>query len=261
MNQNQIKEAAVLLLDATRKGQERDRISSLYPDFSLSESYQVQREGMRLREKAGARWIGWKMGLTSEAKRKQMNLDSPIFGYLHDVGQMNANALSLKGLIHPKLEPEIGFRMKKELKGKVSFEEAFSAIQSVAAACEVIDSRYIGFKYFSLPDVVADNCSASHYVWGEEITDFKNIALDKVKMSFYCQGQLAHEALAGEISGHPVHSIMQLAELLAQENLSIPAGALVLAGAATPAVAMEPGQSFELKIESFPTLTMTVGTH
>ncbi len=254
MQSEQIKEAAQFLLAATNEAKEVDRISSRYPQLTLGDAYKIQHEGMKIRESQGAKWVGWKMGLTSEAKRKQMNLDSAIFGYLHDKGAVHSKTLNLKGLIHPKIEPEIGFRIRSELKGKVSFEQALNAIGGICAAMEIIDSRFIGFKYFSLPDVVADNCSAAQYIWGEELSDFKNLQMDQLKMSLLVNGIVVQEAFASEISGHPVHSLMQLSELLAIEGLSVPAGCIVLAGAATPAVALEPGQTIELRVDSLPTL-------
>ena len=258
LNADQIRNAAQLLFDATRAGLERDRLSALYPDMNVADAYAIQREGRGMRESQGAKLLGWKMGLTSIAKRQQMNLDAAIFGYLHDAGLHPGGKLSMKGLIHPKIEPEIGFRLKKPLKGKVSFKEALAAIGSVCAALEVIDSRFRGFKYFSLPDVIADNGSASRYIWGEEVAAFEDLRLDELKMSMYALGQLQQEAYSSEISGHPVHSLMQLSELLHQNGEELAAGSLVLAGAATNAIPLEPGQRIELKIDSLPPLQVDI---
>jgi 2-oxo-3-hexenedioate decarboxylase len=108
-----------------------------------------------------------KMGLTSEAKRKQMNLDSPVYGVLTDRMQVPAGGVfRLRGFIHPKIEPEIAFRTSRELRGKISREEALDACSSAMAAMEILDSRYVDFKYFSLPDVVADNSSSCMFVLG-----------------------------------------------------------------------------------------------
>lgn len=43
---------------------------------------------------------------------------------------------------------------------------AAAAIDGVAVALEIIDSRYAGFE-FRLPDVVADNTSAAAFVVGD----------------------------------------------------------------------------------------------
>ncbi len=258
MNNEEILDAATYLLNATLEAKEVDRISSRFQSFSLEESYKVQRQGMLLRQERGAKFLGWKMGLTSEAKRKQMNLDSAIFGYLHDEGLVSSSSFSFEKLIHPKIEPEIGFRMKKTIQGKISFDEAADAIESVAAACEIIDSRFIGFKYFSLPDVVADNCSASHYVWGPEVKNFDMAKLGELKMELLLNNEVVQSAMASEISDHPLHSVMQLSELLAKEGRRLEAGTIVLAGAATTAVSLEHGQSFELKVDSLPSVKIRI---
>jgi 2-oxo-3-hexenedioate decarboxylase len=250
--------AAELLVAATQNGAARERLTGQFPQMSLDDAYAVQRAGQKMRERMGAELVGWKMGLTSEAKRKQMSLDSAIFGYLHDKGEVSGASLSLQGLIHPKIEPEIGFRMKHDLRGRVSLEEAIAAIGSVCAAFEIIDSRYVGFKYFSLPDVVADNCSAALYKFGPEEAKVSAIALDRLKMELVVNGTVVESALSSEISGHPAQSIVQLAAMLDAHGEGLKAGQLVLAGAATPAFALERGQKIELRVDGLPPAQLVI---
>ncbi|MEZ4949742.1 MAG: hypothetical protein R2784_10195 [Saprospiraceae bacterium] len=58
------------------------------------------------------------------------------------------------------------FLTKKDLPAELTLETAPDYIRSVAAAIEIIDSRYQNFK-FSLEDVIADNCSSSGLVIGD----------------------------------------------------------------------------------------------
>ena len=148
---------------------ERDRISSEKSeakDFTLEDAYRIHDEGVALRVKAGEKIIGYKMGLTSEAKRKQMGLETSIYGTLLSGMWVQNGGFSLQGTIHPKAEPEIAFLTKKELSGEVTVPQVIDACEAVCTAIEIIDSRFIGFKYFSLNDVVADNASSSHLVLG-----------------------------------------------------------------------------------------------
>ena len=65
------------------------------------------------------------------------------------------------------------------LDGTVTPLEAMRALAGMAPAVEVIDSRYRDFR-FSLPDVVADNCSAAAIVvgpWSDPATDVGNLGL------------------------------------------------------------------------------------
>src|ERR1700682_1211796 len=146
-----------------------------YGDFDLETAYRIQEQGVALRLERGEKIVGYKMGLTSAAKRAQMNLGSPIYGVL--TGAMRADGtLRAADGIHPKIEPEIAFITARELRGNISRDEALKACSGVAPAMDVLDSRFVGFKLFSLPDVVADNCSSWRFVLGEP-TKPRDVAL------------------------------------------------------------------------------------
>jgi 2-oxo-3-hexenedioate decarboxylase len=257
MDLNQIKEIARTLHDARLNKRSLPQFSSEIKDFKRSDAYSIQEEGIKLREAAGERVIGLKMGLTSEGKRKQMNLDSPLYGVLTDKMKV-LDTFHMKGSIHPKIEPEIAFHIKKELKGKVTREEVLEACEAVCPALEILDSRYNGFKYFSMEDVISDNSSSSHFILGPKTTDFKNLDLKNLKMVMKVNGEKATEGNSRDISDDPVISVIQLAELLAERNQSIPAGYVVLAGAATAAVSLEPGMTVSLEVEGLQTFSVSI---
>src|SRR5260370_42100440 len=133
--------------------------------FELPLAYQVQARGIALRLQRGEKIVGYKMGLTSAAKRAQMSLEAPIYGVLTDAMQVRGEVRVSDG-VHPKIEPEIAVLTGRALSGRISRDEAPEALRSVTPALEVLDSRFKGFKYFSLPDVVADNCSSWRFPRG-----------------------------------------------------------------------------------------------
>ena len=208
---------AKTLDDGLIAGREIERLTASYPQLSAAEAYSIQDEGIRLRRGRGEKLIGLKMGFTSEAKRKQMNLGAPIYGVLTDRMRVeDGGVFELKGKIHPKIEPEIAFVMKHELKGRVSKDEAAAACGQVCAAMEILDSRFVGFKYFSLPYVVADNCSSSYFVLGRALHDATAIDVGDLRMSMEINGSVVQADSSKAISGHPLNSVVQLCELLAQ---------------------------------------------
>jgi 2-oxo-3-hexenedioate decarboxylase len=250
MEVQQIKDIANTLHGARKTAQSLKQFSASIENFKRNDAYSIQEEGMKLREAEGEKIIGLKMGLTSEGKRKQMNLDAPLYGVLTDTMQVeNEGNYQLKGSIHPKIEPEIAFYLNKELKGSVSREQVLEACEAICPALEILDSRYDGFKYFSMEDVISDNSSSSHYILGPKTVDFKNIDLTNLNMKMKINGSIAQEGNSKAISDDPVVSVIQLAELLAERGQSIPAGSFVLAGAATAAVALEEGMEVCLEVE------------
>ena len=60
------------------------------------------------------------------------------------------------------------------------------------------------------------------------------------------------------ISGDPVVSVIQLCQLLAERGRALPAGSIVLAGAATAAVTLEAGMKIELEIEKLGKLSVSI---
>jgi 2-oxo-3-hexenedioate decarboxylase len=259
MESTHIQKIAQTLHNARLSGHSLPQFSKEITDFKREDAYSIQEVGIKMREIAGERVIGMKMGLTSEGKRKQMNLDAPLYGVLTDKMKIeDGKTFSLNGSIHPKIEPEVAFFIKSELKGKVSREDVLNATEAVCAALEILDSRYEGFKYFSMEDVISDNSSSSHYILGPKFTDFKNIDLKNLNMQMKVDGKTVMEGNSKEISDDPVISVIQLAELLAMRGKSIPAGTFVLAGAATAAVALTPGMVVSLEVESLPHLSVTI---
>ena len=238
-------------LDKARLGRRAStRISAETPGFSLEDAYFVQETGVTLRYARGERLVGLKMGLTSLAKREQMGLESPVYGHLTDAMEVPSEGLvSLSAGIHPKIEPEIAFRVARELSGQVTEEEALNACSGVCAALEIIDSRYEGFKYFSLEDVVADNSSSFMFAIGREHADFRSLDLSKLRMVLKVDGREVDRGTSDAISGNPVRSLVQLAALLAKRGQSIAAGSIVLAGSALAAIPLTPGMMVTLEIE------------
>jgi 2-oxo-3-hexenedioate decarboxylase len=218
-------------------------LTKTHGDFDLGAAYRIQEVGIAKRLSRGEKIVGYKMGLTSAAKRVQMNLGQPIYGVLTDAMRVEGT-LRVGDGVHPKIEPEIAFVTRRELSGRISRAAAFAALQGVAPALEVLDSRFVGFKYFSLPDVVADNCSSWRFVLGlvQAPRDTAGLA-----MRMRVDGRVAQEADSNAISGHPLDSLVQLAELLPHP---LPAGSIVLAGAATVAEPLRPGMEVSLEVES-----------
>lgn len=235
------------------------QISKDHPDMTRNDAYAIQERHLRFREGLEEKLIGFKMGLTSEAKRKQMNLDSPLYGFLTDKMQVkNAGLFSLSGSIHPKIEPEIAFFISKNLKWPVTREDVLESCSGVAACLEIIDSRYTEFKYFSMEDVIADNSSSCRFVLGEWVRDFKNLDLTNLEMKMYVDEELVQSGNSKDISNDPVISVIDLCQMLSERGHVLKAGSVVLAGAATPAVPLKPTMQIELRVPGLNSASVSI---
>ena len=241
---------AKMLHEARLTASPVEQLTASGAKLSRSEAYEIQEKGILLRETEGEKAIGLKMGLTSEAKRKQMNLDAPLYGVLTDKMEIENNgAYSMKGKIHPKAEPEVAFMFTKELNATMTYDEVFSAIKWAAPAIEILDSRYKQFKYFSMEDVISDNSSSAYFIVGEPFKVHSKDDYFNKNLNFFVNGEIAHSGNSNAISDDPLNSILELARLMDARGKKVPASTVILAGAATAAVALEPGMIVSLEID------------
>lgn len=225
-------------------------------ELDVSDAYAVQALSIGRRVARGERVIGVKMGLTSRAKMAQVGVDSVIWGRLTD-GMLLADGapLSLRGYVHPRVEPEIAFLIERPLAGRVTSAQAMAAVGAVAAAAEVIDSRYENFK-FALPDVIADNSSSSGFVVGNWCDP--STPIDNLGITVAVDGRAREVGSSAAILGDPVRSLVEAARMVADAGLQLEPGWIVLAGGATAAVPLVAGSSYRVAVESLGRVGFTV---
>lgn len=231
---------AAQLDQSLRQHKAIERITLKYPDLTLQDAYQICRAGILLRQQRGEKTVGYKMGLTSLVKQKQMQVSTPIFGILTDVMQVeNNHDIDLLNFIQPKTEPEIAFILGKELSGTVTAQEAYAACSGICAALDIIDSRYIDFK-FTLIDVVADNTSAGGFLLGPAQHP-STIDLANLNMNLIINNEIKEQGNSNAILNNPINSLIMLSEMLAEQGYTLKAGDIVLSGASTSAITLQPG--------------------
>ena len=233
------------------------------PELSLTDAYTVQRLLVGHRLERGATRAGMKMGLTSLAKMEQVGVHEPIYAHLtSDMVLSDGGSLSRGSYVHPRAEPEIAFVLARPLEGTVTEAQAVAALAGVCPAIEVIDSRYKDFK-FQLEDVVADNASSCRFVLGAQLTPVSALIdhgadLGNLGMVFEVDGQVKHTGSSAAILEHPLRSLTTLVRMLAERGEGLQAGDVVLAGAATPAVHLQPGQHVKLFVDELGTAELFV---
>ncbi len=243
---SRVLEFAQLLDDAARTATEVDGID---PDgvLTLADAYAVQSASLQHRIDRGERRVGVKMGFTSRAKMIQMGIDDVIWGRLSSGMQVEEGTpIRFSRFVHPRVEPEIAFVLKRPLAGDVTMVEALAAVEAIAPALEIIDSRYRDFK-FSLPEVIAHNASSSGFTigpWCDPHQDFGNLGL-----TLSLDGRVVQVGSTAAILGHPLRSLVAAARLSAAAGEPLQAGWIVMAGGATPAEWIKPGQYVSVEME------------
>lgn len=231
------------LLAAERERREVECFSSRGLGFSLEEGYAYQWEGIERKLAMGDTLVGAKLGLTSKAKQRQMNVDEPGYGWLLASGWLPPEEpVQLDQLIHPRIEPEIVFHLAEDIAGPgVTGRDVLDATAGITCGIEVIDSRYQAFK-FTLADVVADNTSAARYVFGTQMVHPSEIpSLPLLGMLLEVDGDLHATACGAAILGSPADAIAGFANWLGERGRKLEAGWVVMSGGLTDAVALTSG--------------------
>lgn len=211
-----------------------------WPALTLGEAYTAQARLVARRVARGERELGLKLGFTSVAKMRQMGVAELIVGRLTDAMRVpDGGCLSRGALIHPRVEPEVVFRVSRDVDLADPGADLASAVDAVAPALEVIDSRYDGFR-FDLPRVVADNTSAARFVTGAWVP-LAPVALGNLGVALRVDGRVAALGSTSALLGHPMRTLARLQAWGAGLGLRLKAGAVVLAGAATAAVPLPVG--------------------
>ena len=243
--------------DAELNAYEIAKITDDYPEMTYEDAYDIQWKARANKEARGTKIVGMKMGLTSQAKMKQMGVPNPCYGYLADYFAYGDGAeIKIDELIHPKVEAEIAFVLKDDLEGPgCHIGDVLAATDFVMPAVEIIDSRYKDFK-FDLKSVIADNSSSSRYVTGGRMRDIKDLDLKTLGVVMEINGEVVQLGAGAAVLGHPATAIAMLANMMGERGETLKAGSYILSGAITAAMSVKKGDNVTVKFQDLGTLSM-----
>ncbi len=228
------------------------------PELTVDAAYAVQEAVLRRHQAAGATITVAKLGLTSTAKQRQMNVDEPLYGWMTDQMEVGSGqTLMANRFIQPRAEPEVAIRTSRDLSGPaVTGAEVVASTQAVAPALDILDSRFTGYS-FTLADVTADNSSAGACRIGEWMEPTGDLRL--TGCVFEKNGELMATAAGASVMEHPAEAVAWFVRKLHSQGKSLPAGTVVLAGAWTAAVPVEPGDRVAAHFDRVGTVELEIG--
>jgi 2-keto-4-pentenoate hydratase len=245
------------LIGAARRREAILPVSDAYPGLDARTAYLIQDAVVAARVEAGAVVVGAKLGLTSVAKQRQMNVDEPLYGVLTDDMQIDTGqVLTCAEFIQPRCEPEIAFLLAADLAGpQVTAAHVLAATALVFPAIDVLDSRFAGYQ-FTGPDVIADNSSCAGFTLGGRGVRPDGIDLRLVGCTFEKNGTLLATAAGAAVLGHPAASVAWMIRRMATRGHGLRAGQVVMAGALTEAVPATPGDTIVARFDRLGTVEL-----
>ena len=258
------------LLSASETGRMVDVPLSARLGFDLNTAYDVEATLKQLRESAGHKAVGRKVGYANKAMWRVLKLETLVWAHMYDdtVHYANGNSATLT-VAHPrslKIEPEIVFGLKAPVTDEAS--DAASALASadwLALGFEIIDCPFPEWK-FQPSDFVASFGLHAALVIGEKIKvgpDLIPTLIDELarfKLRMAKSGEIVEEGSGRNSLKSPALCLAELGGAIARRFPSHPlsVGEIVSSGTLTAGHTTAKGDLWTAEVEgiSLPSLTV-----
>jgi 2-oxo-hept-3-ene-1,7-dioate hydratase len=235
--------ATVALLAAEEARQPMAQLSKTWPDITLDDAYAVQDALIRRKVAAGAKVVGYKIGLTSKAMQAASQIDEPDYGHLLDTMMIPDGAkIPHANYCAPRIEIELVFVLNQDLMGPgIGLMEVMRATEYVVPAMELVDARVRNPR--KIFDTVADNGAAAGLIIGGRPLKPFDLDLRWVGGALYRNADIEETGLALGVMGHPALGIAWLANRFGHHGISLPAGQIMLSGSFIRAIWVHKGDT------------------
>ncbi len=243
--------AAERLAHAQRTGVPCAPVRDLIGAADIGLAYRVQRVGVDRRIGAGERVAGRKIGLTAPVVQHQLGVDQPDFGVLFDrMDVSDLDEIPANGLLQPRVEAEIAFRLGADLDGPDLGPDVIrAAVQHAEAAIEIVDSRIQNWD-ISIADTIADNASSGLFVLSGRPVPLSYFEPAMVVMRMTVDGVEVSAGTGRDCLGDPLAALAWLARTARDLGDPLRAGEVVLSGALGRMVTVGPGTRVHAEISS-----------
>ena len=228
---------------------------------AIGDAYAIQTHWTDMRIARGEKVVGRKIGLTSDAIRKQLNVSEPDYGTLWKSSFYEASGgeveIPAADFLQPRIEGEVAFLIGERLAGPdVTPEKVRKAATAFGLGVEIVDSRIADWK-IKLVDTIADNASYGGFTLGPWDRNLDGVDLSKLVMKITHNGEDAAEGPASAVMGDPALSAAWLANKLSEFGVALEPGDVVISGGITKMLPVKAGDTFVFSLTGQPALTVS----
>ena len=189
---------------------------------------------------------GFKIGATAKRMQDYLGLSGPAAGFMAEAGlHGSGSTLAWDSLFRPGVECELAVHLAQDLPpGPCTPEQARDAVDTLMAAIEIVENRYVDLARFGAPAMVADQVFHAGAVLGDPYADWRELDLLGLEGRITVDGQVRGEGFGRDLLGGPFAALAWLAasaEAAAFGGLR--QGQVVMLGSVCPPVWLdEPGR-------------------
>jgi 2-oxo-3-hexenedioate decarboxylase len=248
------------LIELHRHPRQVTPFSARYPGLTPEIGYAAARQLHAHRLAQGWKLEGRKVGFTNRTIWERYGVHEPIWGAVYDrtlvYSRSNAAVVSLEGLMQPRIEPEICFRMKARPPLTRDPQALLDCIEWIAHSVEIVQCHHPDWKV-TLADCTANNGLHGRLILGTPVPVEKisglAAALPFLKVALRKGGELKDQGIGANVLGSPLLGLGFLIELLTRQADAPPleAGEIVSTGTLTDAHPVAPGERWSTDFHGF----------
>lgn len=209
-------------------------LTQTFTDMHVHDAYQVQLVNVGRRVRSGSIIRGHKVGLSARSMQQMLGVHEPDYGHLFDdMFCYEGETLPAEGFCQPRAEVEVAFVLGKTLTGPgVTVADVLRSTEYVLPSIEIVDSRVVDWR-IKIEDTIADNASSAALVLGARPTRLTAIDPALIGAALSKNGAVVETGCSGAVLGNPVTAVAWLANKLAQFDVSLEEGHVVMPGSCT----------------------------
>jgi 2-keto-4-pentenoate hydratase len=243
---DQISKAAEFIADLRFALRQEPQIPEAFRPDNPASGYAIQ-EGVvdRLLKKYGGHAVGYKVACTNKLAQDLLGTDTPFYGRLlspfvyQSPARVSAQDFSMR-----VIEAEFSFQLSRNLPREdapYDSESVADAVAAVLPSIELVDTRYTSWTEVPLPSLISDNGCNGGWVQGKAIEAWRHIDLASHEVRVSVNGAEKLSGSGAAVLGHPLNSLVWLANTLCEQGKQLTAGDLVSTGVCTDIYHAEPG--------------------
>lgn len=203
--------------------------------------------------------VGRKIGFTNRGIWQKYGVHQPIWGTVYDDTLIRAPGgaavVPLAGLHHPRIEPEICFKLAAPPPLTDDPRRLLAALEWVAHSVEIVQCRNADWKV-TLADCAAQNALHGRLILGAPIPIPAGLAasIPGVEVSLQKNGKEVDRGTGANVLGSPLLALAHLVRVLAAERGAPPlaAGEIISTGTMTDAHPVAPGETWRTALHGLP---------
>ena len=258
-----VQQAAQRLSEQYRANQRYALEDRLLPS-DLNEAYSIQREFQSDISRDQGPVAGYKVAGTTAATQQSNGIGEPYMGIMLANNIRNSPCtLAAADFVQLGVECEVGVRLGADLPASgapYNREKVSEAVESLMTAFEIIDVRRTPDQEQKVQFItgVAANVFNEGVVLGETMSDWRGLDLPAAYGSMTINGELVGDGHGSDVMGHPLESLVWLANKLASQGLGMSAGMLVITGSIVSPKFVKAGNKVVIMIEGLGGAELTV---